>query len=75
MVLVKGGTFQMGSDDGESDEKPVHPVTVSDFYLSRYEVTVAQFRMFVEAEKYETDAEKEGWSYFWDGDSWEKKTG
>ena len=33
MVLVKGGTFQMGSDDLDSqdDEKPVHSVTVGDF--------------------------------------------
>jgi len=29
----------MGSNDGESDEKPVHRVTVSNFYIGRYEVT------------------------------------
>ncbi|MDP8211200.1 MAG: SUMF1/EgtB/PvdO family nonheme iron enzyme [Candidatus Stygibacter australis] len=39
MVFVEGGTFQMGSNDGESDEKPVHRVTVSNFYIGRYEVT------------------------------------
>lgn len=75
MVLVKGGTFQMGSDDGESNEKPMHPVTVSDFYLSRYEVTVAQFRMFVEAEKYETEAEKEGSSRAYEDGKWVDKKG
>jgi len=39
MVFVKGGTFMMGSEDGDDDEKPVHQVTVSDFYIGKYEVT------------------------------------
>ncbi len=41
MVLIKGGTFDMGDvwGDGYSDERPVHTVTVSDFYMSKYEVT------------------------------------
>jgi formylglycine-generating enzyme required for sulfatase activity len=39
MVLVEGGTFQMGIDNGESDEKPVHSVTVKSFYMGKYEVT------------------------------------
>jgi len=44
MVLIKGGTFQMGSNDGESDEKPVRSVTVSDFYMGKYEVTQKEWR-------------------------------
>ncbi|MDY0281863.1 MAG: SUMF1/EgtB/PvdO family nonheme iron enzyme, partial [Salinivirgaceae bacterium] len=46
MVAVRGGTFQMGDTfgDGGSDEKPVHSVTVSDFYMGKYEVTQAQWR-------------------------------
>jgi formylglycine-generating enzyme required for sulfatase activity len=39
MIAVKGGTFLMGSNDEESDEKPVHTVTVSDFYIGKFEVT------------------------------------
>jgi len=39
MVFMKGGRFQMGSTDGDSDEKPVHTVIVKDFYMSKYEVT------------------------------------
>ena len=39
MILVKGGTFQMGSNDGEKDEQPVHEVTVPGFYIGKYEVT------------------------------------
>ncbi|MDR1847902.1 MAG: formylglycine-generating enzyme family protein [Bacteroidales bacterium] len=44
MVFVKGGTFMMGSNDGDSDEKPVHSVTLSDFYIGKYEVTQAQWK-------------------------------
>ena len=44
MILVRGGTFQMGSNDGEADEKPVHSVTLSDFSIGRHEVTQKQWR-------------------------------
>ena len=38
MIAVKGGTFQMGSDDGYEWEKPVHRVTLSDYYIGETEV-------------------------------------
>lgn len=38
-VKVEGGTFMMGSNDGGSDEQPVHQVSVSSFYIGKYEVT------------------------------------
>jgi uncharacterized protein (TIGR02145 family) len=44
MVFVEGGTFQMGSNSGDSDEKPVHTVTVSSFYMDKTEVTQAEYR-------------------------------
>ncbi|MBL7804089.1 MAG: formylglycine-generating enzyme family protein [Saprospiraceae bacterium] len=48
-VLVKGGTFNMGctseQQDCYGDEKPVHQVTLSDFYIGKYEVTQKQWRM------------------------------
>jgi formylglycine-generating enzyme required for sulfatase activity len=46
MVFVKGGCFQMGDifDDGKRDERPVHEVCVSDFYMGRYEVTQREWR-------------------------------
>jgi len=44
MVYVEGGTFQMGSKKGDSDEKPIHTVTVSSFYMDKTEVTQAQYR-------------------------------
>ncbi len=40
MIAVKGGTFQMGSDyRDDDDEKPVHQVTLSDYYIGETEVT------------------------------------
>jgi len=46
-ILVSPGSFQMGSESGEWNEKPVHKVTISDyFYISRDEVTAAQYRAF-----------------------------
>lgn len=44
-VFVKGGCYNMGDvfGAGSSDEKPVHEVCVSDFYLGKYEVTQAQW--------------------------------
>ena len=44
MVAVKGGSFMMGSNDGHIDEKPVHRVTVSDFYMGKTEVTQALWK-------------------------------
>lgn len=43
-VLVRGGTFQMGSNSGYNNEKPVHSVTVSSFYISKYEVTQKEYK-------------------------------
>jgi len=44
-VLIPAGTFQMGSTTGDSDERPVHQVTISQpFYLGKYEVTQAQWQ-------------------------------
>ena len=51
-IFVKGGTFQMGDvmgDNDNDDEKPLHTVTVSDFYLGKTEITVAQYRIFCKA--------------------------
>lgn len=45
MVLVKGGTFMMGSYQF-SNERPVHEVVISDFYIGKYEVTVAEYQKY-----------------------------
>ena len=39
MIAVKSGTFQLGSDDWYDNEKPVHQVTLSDYYIGETEVT------------------------------------
>ena len=44
MVYVAGGTFLMGGSSGESDEKPVHSVTLSSFNIGKFEVTHAQWK-------------------------------
>jgi len=44
-VLVPAGAFKMGSATGDSDERPVHQVTISKaFYLGKYEVTQSQWQ-------------------------------
>jgi formylglycine-generating enzyme required for sulfatase activity len=47
MVLIRGGTFLMGSPESEgdrnNDEGPLHSVTVQSFFMGKYEVTQAQW--------------------------------
>ncbi|WP_109121208.1 SUMF1/EgtB/PvdO family nonheme iron enzyme [Azospirillum sp. TSO22-1] len=49
MVHVPGGGFLMGSDKGDTSQRPAHRVTVKPFALGVYEVTVAEWRACVEA--------------------------
>ncbi len=58
MLLIKGGWMKMGSEDGEEDERPIHEVQISSFYMDVAPVTNAQFQQFVNETKYITDAEK-----------------
>ncbi|MBT4526847.1 MAG: formylglycine-generating enzyme family protein [Deltaproteobacteria bacterium] len=50
LVLISGGTFQMGDSagGGDSDELPVHSVSVSSFYISDHEVTAAEYKECVD---------------------------
>ncbi len=58
---------------GGSDEKPVHWVNIKyQFAIGKYEVTVGDFRKFVNATGYKTEAEKDDGCYVY-GDSWGKK--
>ncbi len=86
-VHILAGEFTMGSPDGEVGREEVranrgfdysetqHRVKLSDFYISKYAVTVAEFRKFVEAAGYHTDAEKAGSSFLRNGKTWEEKAG
>jgi formylglycine-generating enzyme required for sulfatase activity len=49
MILLAGGEFVFGSDDGPPDERPSRKITVSPFLIDRHEVTVVQYRRFCKA--------------------------
>ncbi|RRB03851.1 formylglycine-generating enzyme family protein [Larkinella rosea] len=57
MVLIPGGTFQMGSDEFP-DSRPLHTVKVDGFWMDKHEVTNAEFARFVAATNYVTVAER-----------------
>ncbi|MFC4970257.1 formylglycine-generating enzyme family protein [Paenibacillus sp. GCM10023248] len=67
MIYLSGGEFLMGTDDKDgfpSDgEGPVRSVTVDPFYIDPCTVTNLEFKSFVDATSYVTDAEKFGWSF------------
>jgi len=48
MVLIGGGTFTMGSTQGAADEKPARKITVSPFYMDKYEVSQAHYKKIME---------------------------
>jgi formylglycine-generating enzyme required for sulfatase activity len=52
MVLVNGGTFNMGATSEQGsvyspDETPVHAVTLNSFYISKYEITNEEYATFL----------------------------
>ncbi len=85
MVFFEGGDFLMGSETGLPNERPVHQVKVDPFYIDKHPVTVAQFRRFIKATGFKTEAEKFGDSGIfnlekqtWEllpGTSWQKPFG
>jgi sulfatase modifying factor 1 len=58
MSWVPGGTFLMGSDAFYPEERPVREAHVDGFWIDRHPVTVADFRRFVKATGYVTNAER-----------------
>ncbi|TVQ77757.1 MAG: formylglycine-generating enzyme family protein [Flavobacteriales bacterium] len=80
MVFVKGGKFMRGCTAEQlglclPEEKPAHRVLLNDFFMGKYEVTVAQFAVFIEATGYQTDADRFGGSSVWTGETWKKSPG
>jgi formylglycine-generating enzyme required for sulfatase activity len=78
LARIAGGTFTMGSPEaeaGRSSNETQHQVTVSGFYLGKHEVTVEEFKQFVNATQYQTTAESSGdGSYVYVDGSWQLKT-
>lgn len=68
-VHIPAGKFLMGSDKKDKEaydvEKPAHTLDLAEFYMTRYPVTNAQYRLFVEADGYDTQAywTPEGWAW------------
>ena len=70
MVLVQGGIFTMGctteqAKDCDKNEKPAHQVTLSDFYIGKYEVTGEQWQKVMDPSGSEGDnrpVERVSWS-------------
>ena len=71
MVKLDGGIFLMGTEDEEGfpmdGEGPVREVTLDPFYVDVYPVTNGQFLEFTRKTQYQTDAEKFGWSFVFQG--------
>lgn len=72
----------MGSPASEANrqnDEILHQVTLSAFQMTRYEITIGQFKEFVDATSYVTDAEKEigtvGTNRIWDGKKFKYKAG
>lgn len=70
MVRVEGGEFVMGCAIQQSgkcnpNEIPARRVRVDDFFMSRHEVSVEWFALFIESTGYRTDAERLGGSRIW----------
>jgi formylglycine-generating enzyme required for sulfatase activity len=80
MVFIQGGRFLMGSPEGELERElngagseTRHAVIVSPFWICRYEVTVGEFRAFVEDAGYVTSAEESRAAYVWTNSGWQTK--
>ncbi|MEN6575981.1 MAG: SUMF1/EgtB/PvdO family nonheme iron enzyme [Phycisphaerales bacterium] len=46
MALIPAGSFQMGSNGGSEDEKPVHTIRLNSFWMDRFEVVQEEFKKY-----------------------------
>ncbi len=49
MIFIPEGYFQMGTSSGNKDEKPMHFIYTSSFYIDKYEVSNQDYQMFIDA--------------------------
>ena len=79
MIVLPAGSFWMGSSKDEpgraADEGPRHEAKiVRAFAISRYEVSVREYRQFVDSTGYRTDAEIDGGCLYY-ADGWQPAAG
>lgn len=72
MLPVTGGEFTMGQSDPNiycdnytKDEQPQHKVVLDNFLMSKFPVTIYQFKKFINDTRFETSADKKKWSNIW----------
>ncbi|MEZ0230779.1 MAG: bifunctional serine/threonine-protein kinase/formylglycine-generating enzyme family protein [Planctomycetota bacterium] len=67
LVYVPAGTFLMGREDqdAQGEQRPIHEVELSAYFVGKYEVTNEKFAEFVKATKRVTTAEKSGGGRTW----------
>ena len=65
LVWVPGGSFRMGSAEGEANAQPVHRVILDDFWIGRWEITNTQYAAFLNAAQ---PADPYQWIYVGDYD-------
>src|SRR5262245_14133785 len=49
MGLISAGPFTMGREGASPDEQPTHQVSLTAFYIDKYEVTVAEYAKFLKS--------------------------
>lgn len=68
MVFIPAGNFIMGTLGGPSNEQPQHTVYLDAYYIDKFEVTNAEYQLFIDGGGYTTQA-------FWSSAGWTWKTG
>lgn len=70
MVFMTGGRFVMGANQGDLHHHPEHYLAVADFYLDRWPVTNAEYKLFIDQTGYAVPNYEVSWcdtkAYNWD---------
>jgi formylglycine-generating enzyme required for sulfatase activity len=77
LIPVLGGTFTMGATVRNEANSAIYPheITLGDFSLGKYEVTVAQFKKFIDETEYKTTAQLNGFSSIHVNGDWKDSSG
>lgn len=75
MIEIESGTFLMGCDFRNENQRPEHEVTISKFYIGKHPVTVDLFNLFINESNYKTEAERKGFSKTYSYLYWDENKG